>query len=178
MPLFDHVPHPHIATRARAARDPVRRRGPVARFNNRLAVLITRGVGTMWCAYLFTAIALASLPASIATGDPVTIVSWVAQTFLQLVLLSVILLGGNISAASADERDERTYLDAEAVLHTATEIQQHLAAQDEALTSTLGALSEHSGLLSDMHTRLGGLTPSTPPATGQAGADTEGGGPA
>ena len=73
------------------------------KFNDRLAVKITDAVGSMWCAYLFTAIALISLPAAIATHNLITIVSWVAQTFLQLVLLSVILKGQNIQG----ERSEK-----------------------------------------------------------------------
>lgn len=47
----------------------------------------------MWCAYLFAAIALISLPSAIKSGDPLVIVSWIAQTFLQLVLLSIIMVG-------------------------------------------------------------------------------------
>lgn len=66
------------------------------RFNERLAVKITDAVGTMWCAYLFTALTLVSLPAAIASRNVLTIVSWVAQTFLQLVLLAVIQTGQNI----------------------------------------------------------------------------------
>ena len=73
------------------------------KFNDWLAIKITDVVGSMWCAYIFTAIALISLPAAIATHNLITIVSWVAQTFLQLVLLSVILKGQNIQG----ERSEK-----------------------------------------------------------------------
>lgn len=66
------------------------------RFNNWLAEKITNGVGTMWCAYLFTIIALISLPSAIESKNVLTIVSWIAQTFLQLVLLAVIQTGQNI----------------------------------------------------------------------------------
>ena len=62
-------------------------------FNRRLAEKITAAVSTMWCAYLFAAIALISLPAALRSGDPLVIVAWVAQTFLQLVLLSIIMVG-------------------------------------------------------------------------------------
>lgn len=66
------------------------------RFNNWLAEKITNGVGTMWCAYIFTIIALISLPSAIESKNVLTIVSWIAQTFLQLVLLAVIQTGQNI----------------------------------------------------------------------------------
>ena len=71
-------------------------------FNTRLGVKITKAVGSMWCAYAFTLIALISLPAAIMSRDPIVIVSWIAQTFLQLVLLSIILVGQNVQAASSD----------------------------------------------------------------------------
>jgi hypothetical protein len=104
-----------------------------ARFNARLAVKVTSGVGTMWCAYAFAALALVSLPSAISSGNPVTLVSWISQTFLQLVLLSVIIVGQNVLAAAADKRSEATYEDADAVLHEAVQIQEHLVAQDTIL---------------------------------------------
>lgn len=66
--------------------------------NRRIAEKITSGVSTMWAAYLFAAIALISLPAAIRAGDALTIVDWVAQTLLQLVLLSIIMVGQQRSA--------------------------------------------------------------------------------
>ena len=63
-----------------------------------------------------------------------TLVSWVAQTFLQLVLLSVIMVGQNVQAAAADKRAEATFHDASATLHEVAHIQGHLAAQDVLLT--------------------------------------------
>jgi hypothetical protein len=80
--------------------------GPVGRFNTWLAVKITKTVGTMWIAYLFAAIALISLPAALHTGDVIIIVAWVAQTFFQLVLLPIIIVGQNVIQASTDARAE------------------------------------------------------------------------
>ena len=108
---------------------------PAARFNQWLAVKVTTGVGTMWCAYAFAALALVSLPAAVTSGSAVTLVSWISQTFLQLVLLSVIIVGQNVLAAAADKRSEATYADADAVLHEAVMIQEHLLAQDKMLAS-------------------------------------------
>jgi hypothetical protein len=59
---------------------------------------ITKVVGTMWCAIAFALIALVSLPGALATGNVVTIISWIAQTFLQLVLLSVIMVGQDLQS--------------------------------------------------------------------------------
>jgi hypothetical protein len=76
------------------------------RINTWLAVRITKTVGTMWIAYAFAGIALISLPAAIASREIIVIVSWVAQTFLQLVLLPIIIVGQNVIQAANDARAE------------------------------------------------------------------------
>ena len=90
-------------------------------FNGRIAMIITSAVGTMWCAYLFAAIALISLPAAIHAGTP-ALISWIAQTFLQLVLLSVIMVGQKVSADASDKQASQTYQDAEALLRIQDEM--------------------------------------------------------
>jgi hypothetical protein len=110
----------------------------IARFNTTLSVKITKAVGTMWCAYAFAVLALISLPSAIRSGNPVTLVSWVSQTFLQLVLLSIIIVGQNVLGKAADMRAEATYEDADAVLQTSLEIQRHLEAQDAEIERILG----------------------------------------
>ena len=141
--LYQHIPHPHIAARRKAGpvrvldQLPLNRGSRVTRFNARFALLVTRAVGSMWCAYAFAAFDLLSLPAAIH-GGTATIVSWVAQTFLQLVLLSIIMVGQQVQASTSDKRSEQTYSDAEAVLHEALAIQEHLKAQDEVLLRLQG----------------------------------------
>jgi len=84
---------------------------------------ITRGVGTMWCAYVFAALALIGLPNALSPHGE-GIIAWILrQTFLQLVLLSIIIVGQNIQSLASDKRAEATYEDADAVLHTAQQIQ-------------------------------------------------------
>lgn len=78
-------------------------------FNHRLAQKITSFVSTMWCAYIFAALALISLPAAIKSGDVVIIVAWVAQTFLQLVLLSIIMVGQQVLSASVEKMIQETH---------------------------------------------------------------------
>jgi hypothetical protein len=137
MTIYQHIRHPRIAER-RADR-PVkvaelfRRDSAVNRFNTKVALVITMAVGSMWCAYAFALFDLISLPEAIR-GGAATIVSWVAQTFLQLVLLSIIMVGQNVQAAAADKRAEATFHDASATLHEVAHVQGHLAAQDELLT--------------------------------------------
>ena len=90
----------------------------------------------MWCAYVFAAVALIGLPPALRPGGE-GIIAWIAQTFLQLVLLSIIIVGQNIAAAASDARSENTFKDAEAILSEALEIQKHLQSQDEELIAAL-----------------------------------------
>jgi hypothetical protein len=105
--------------------------GEVEGFNAKFAVIITSGVGTMACAYLFAVIALISLPAILIQANVlkksdvpvfftkpglILIVSWVAQTFLQLVLLSIILVGQRVQSAASDARALKEYEDTEVIL--------------------------------------------------------------
>src|SRR5262249_28365358 len=142
--IFTHVPHPHIAHRSAKGppkvQDQFSTDGPIPRFNRFLALKIAAGVGTMWCAYAFAALALVSLPSAIRSHDAVTIVSWISQTFLQLVLLSIIIVGQNVQSAAADARAEATYEDADAVLHTPLEIQEHRAAHERQTSQLLEAV--------------------------------------
>jgi hypothetical protein len=120
-------------------------------FNAKVAVLITRGVGTMACAYAFCLIALISLPAILIEAGAlqrsdvpsfltkpglILIVAWVAQTFIQLVLLSIIMVGQNVQSISSDARSEKTYQDAVTILdrldvHTAGGLKEILDRLDQ-----------------------------------------------
>jgi hypothetical protein len=132
------VPQPVVRTRQQFAKvvtfspKEIRKAvGEVEGFNAKFAVLITRGVGTMACAYLFGLIALVSLPAILIQANVlkqsdvpnfftkpglILIVAWIAQTFLQLVLLSIILVGQRVQSAASDARAEKEFADTEAVL--------------------------------------------------------------
>jgi hypothetical protein len=132
---MDHVPHPHIEKRkqyAKATDD------KPSGFNNWLAVKITNVVGTMWCAYAFTIIALISLPDAIKGGRS-TLIAWIAQTFLQLVLLSIIMVGQKVAAAGSDKQLQQTYEDAEALLQITDEMHKMLK-QNTKLTEQIDEL--------------------------------------
>ena len=83
--------------------------------NAKIAVLITRVVGSMWCAYAFAIIALLGLKMALGTGGE-GLIAWIAQTFLQLVLLSVIMVGQAVQSAASDARSEQTYEDTVKIL--------------------------------------------------------------
>jgi hypothetical protein len=128
------VAHPRIAQR--------RKLGPpttVAEHvgvNGKIALALTTAVGTMWCAYAFALLALLVLPEAMA-GGLLAFVQWVSQTFIQLVMLSVIMVGQNVLGRAADKRATMTYQDAEATLQEAHQIQEHLRVQDEAINAML-----------------------------------------
>ena len=102
----DHVPRLVTSHGVRAR---MHGGGAIGRFNNWLGVLITKRVGTMWAAYVFALLSFVSFPQALAAfrhGDTVTGVSWLSQSFLQLVLLPVIIVGQNVISASQDARAE------------------------------------------------------------------------
>ena len=134
MEKFQHEEHPHVEARKKVVAKRLT-------FNDRIGLMVTKGVGTMWAAYVFLGLTLVSLPAAIASGSVLVMVSWVAQTFLQLVLLPIIIVGQNIQAAASDARAKATYDDATAILHEAKQIQAHLAAQDAALDKLIKDLA-------------------------------------
>lgn len=136
---FEHKAHPHIEERKRSG--PPRTRGPQAGFNNRIALVLTSAVGTMWCAYVFALLALMVVPQAVR-GGLLTFVQWVSQTFIQLVMLSVIMVGQSILGRAADKRSEMTYKDAEATFHEAQQIQLHLKEQDDAINTILERLEK------------------------------------
>jgi len=70
---------------------------------DRLAVLLTRAVSTMWCALVFAALALVALPSALH-GGTLAVVQWVSQTFIQLVMLSILAVGQRLQEQNAHDR--------------------------------------------------------------------------
>ena len=144
MTLHEHVPHPHL--KHRAERGPVRvadaRPGgnPVTRFNTRAAVIVTRAVGTMWCAYAFCLLALYGLPAGL-NGGAAGFVQWASSQFIQLVLLPIIIVGSAVLAETSDRLAKRQFDDVEAILHAQDQAAAHLAAQDEKILAILAQVT-------------------------------------
>jgi hypothetical protein len=134
-----HIPHPHIVRRK--AKPAALIADEHVGFNGWLAVQITKVVGSMWCAYAFAAIALISLPAAMAQGT-VAIVSWISQTFLQLVLLSVIMVGQQVLAKASDKQALQTYQDAEAVLQLTDDIHKLIKVNNKLTDEIHRAIAE------------------------------------
>jgi hypothetical protein len=135
---FQHIPHPRIAARKKSG--PPKTTDEHVGFNGRVALILTTVVGTMWCAYAFALLALVALPS--ATGSPLLLIQWVSQTFIQLVMLSVIMVGQNILSKASDKRADMTYQDADATFHESEQIQAHLLEQDAAINTLLDKIGK------------------------------------
>ena len=139
-----HFPHPHIALRKQADVPTIAKEH--TGFNGWLAVKITNLVATMWCAYAFAILAFISLPDAIKTGTA-ALIAWIAQTFLQLVLLSIIMVGQKVAAAASDKQALQTYKDAEALLQISNDV--HLL------------LKQNTDLTEQIHNALSRANPAT-----------------
>jgi len=129
-----------------------------AGFNTQTAVWLTEHVGTMWTAYAFAVLAIIGLFAILGLLSPIVVllISWISQTFLQLVLLPVIMVGQNVlgrkSELQADEAyttTMKTYADIEAVMKHLDEqdekiltLEQLIKAQTDSILSTVQDLAQ------------------------------------
>jgi hypothetical protein len=84
------------------------------RVNAKIAIWTTAAVGSMTCAWVFAALAIAGLKTSLQPGN-IGLLFWISSDFLQLTLLSVIMVGQNIAAKAADARAEKTFEDTETI---------------------------------------------------------------
>jgi hypothetical protein len=135
---FKHVPHPHIAGRKKTG--PAKTTDESVGLNGKVALVLTTVVGTMWCAYAFALLAFVALPFALPgqpTGGVLQMIQWVSQTFIQLVMLSVIMVGQNLLSRASDKRAQMTYDDADATFHESEQIQAHLLEQDAAINTLL-----------------------------------------
>lgn len=136
---YKHVPHPHIAARKKSG--PPKTTDEHVGINGKVALTLTTVVGTMWCAYAFAVLALVALPSALQSGKMLDLIQWISQTFIQLVMLSVIMVGQNILGKASDKRAQMTYDDADATFHDAEQIQAHLKEQDAALNTMLDKIA-------------------------------------
>jgi hypothetical protein len=155
--LYRHVQHPHVRHRKEAGpakvADVTAGGNIVTRINTRAAVLVTRVVGTMYCAYLFALLAFYGLPTAIK-GGPSSLVLWVSSEFLQLVLLPIIIVGGAVLASATDRMAKRQFDDVEALLHGQDEQAAHLAAQDDKILAILEQIAANTALTEEVRAAI------------------------
>ena len=125
-----HIPRLVLAQHVHAR---VHGTGRMGRFNAAVAVRITKIVGTMYCAYVFTLVALVALPAAIQQGSVTVLVNWLSSNFLQLVLLPIIIVGQNVISAAQDARAEADHETLTALHQMSVQQIQILNGQNEIL---------------------------------------------
>jgi hypothetical protein len=136
---MEHTEHPHIARRRKQGVATIAKEH--TGFNGWLAVHITNAVATMWCAYAFAILALISLPEAVKAGTA-ALIAWIAQTFLQLVLLSIIMVGQKVAARASDKQAEQTYQDAEALLEISHDVHKLLELNNRLTEDIHGLLNK------------------------------------
>ena len=141
----EHPPHPRLAERTKAG--PHTTEAEQTSLNGRIAIVITNMVGTMWCAYAFALLALISLPEAIKAGTG-ALIAWIAQTFLQLVLLSIIMVGQKVASEKSDMQLDQTYRDAEALLEINDDMHK-LVKQNVMLTEQINVLLKQNTELTE-----------------------------
>ena len=101
-------------------------------FNTRLAVGITKAVGTMWMAYLFTLLAFVGLFGLLGWLNPFTflLATWVSQQFLQLVFLPILAVGQQVLGRHSELQADEAFQTTQKTYHDIEEIMKHLDAQD------------------------------------------------
>ncbi len=135
--------------------DYVKQDTALQRINSAVGLKITVLVGTMWCAYVFALIALISLPDNIHSKQ--LFILWLSSSFLQLVLLPIIIVGQNIQARASDARAAKTFED---VLDVRKKIEHAIRLLD---VHTEGGLHDAVQIIVDAVNAKGPATP--PPAS-------------
>src|SRR5579884_2434382 len=85
-------------------------------FNAKVAVLLTKVVGTMWCFWVFNGIALISLPSAIHQHSLTVLINWISSNWIQLILLPALMVGQNLQSTAADARADKMFSDTEVIV--------------------------------------------------------------
>ncbi len=146
--LFDHEHHPHQPRNVNVLHEAEQK---AAGTNTRIAVGLTKRVGTMWTAYAFGALAVVGLMAIVGVLSPIValLVVWISQTFLQLTLLPIIMVGQNVLGRKSELQADEQFNTTMTSYNDIEQIMQHLTAQDAELlrhTRMLIHLLERNGI--------------------------------
>jgi predicted aconitase with swiveling domain len=130
-----HVPR-HVTRNM--VQEQVHGTGVAGRINTWLAVRITKGVGTMWCAYVFAVLGASGIAAALTNNtEVVLLVGAISGYFLQLVLLPIIIVGQNVISTAQDARAEADH-ETLTALHTINVQQLEILRQQHSILEALG----------------------------------------
>jgi hypothetical protein len=130
MPLYIHVSHPHKPRNAAVLH---KQEQQASGLNAKVAVGLTRIVGTMWTAYSFSILAVVGLLAILGILNPLTaiLVAWTSQTLIQLTLLPIIMVGQNVLSRKAELQADEMFATTQHSFHDIEQVMNHLDKQDE-----------------------------------------------
>lgn len=137
MSLYQRVPHDHTP------RNVNEYKRAIASFNQRLALVITSMVSTMWAAYIFAVLAIIGFPGFDAT--PPQYVQWLSQTFIQLVMLAILSVSQGLIGKHQELQEDERFTTTQKMYHDLEDVHQHLEAQDAALVVIQKRLDELAG---------------------------------
>ncbi len=144
MQIPKYTPHPHqprnINLVHKAEQD-------ASGFNTRFAILLTKGVGTMACAYLFALIAILGFPLLPFGPVATQLVQWTSQTFIQLTMLSVIMVGQAVLGRKAELQAEESFNTTRKVYADIESIMKHLDDQDAQILKIVQKLEIQDALI-------------------------------
>jgi uncharacterized membrane protein len=156
--LFHHEPHQHQPRNVNRLHEAEQ---AASGFNTRVAVGLTKVVGTMWTAYTFVVLAFIGLFAILGLLNPIValLVAWTSQTFLQLVFLPIIMVGQNVLGRKTELQADEQFNTTMSTYHDIEQIMRHLSAQDAELlrhAKMLIHLLEKNGIsLQQLETEVG-----------------------
>lgn len=155
--IFTHENHPH-QPRTITREDVHEAHKARGGLNASIAILLTRSVATMWCAYVFAALAVVGLLGLFGWLNPFIflLTTWISQQFLQLVLLSVIMVGQGLLGKHAEMVSEETAATTAKSYHQLGQLVKHLNAQDEVLQQELAELLKQTKILIQLQKKATG----------------------
>ena len=102
--------------------------------NDRIAVFISRNVGTMLCAYLFGLIGIGSLVGVFTNNLLLALICGsLSSYFIQLVLLPIIMVGQNVAGRHSELMADETFKTTQDTYRMLEQLVGHLHAQDAVL---------------------------------------------
>lgn len=114
--------------------------------NERFGVFVTKRVGTMICAYVFTAIGVGSLVGVVTNNTTLALVCGALSSYvIQLVLLPVIMVGQDVEGRKNEHVLSEVLSDLEALHENFADMHDTLEQVDQDTQSKLDELLEMSG---------------------------------
>lgn len=184
-PTHGWTRHGHLAVHGRTV-DHLPTETRYQRVNKAVAVWLTTHIGTMTCFWLFCVLAALSLPATLALMGVIHtpwviptfflsigfiyFITWISQSFIQLVLLPGLMVGQSLQNAASDARAAKQFEDIEIVKADIEAIKDLLNPDSDGGLATVMTAIESVKIRLDLLSSK--IPPATPPRRPPAGPST------